>query len=40
MLIKKECTGKADEDCRFYVGDIVLLREDFVSRMKWRNEIS
>ena len=29
-------TGKTDEDSRLYVGDIVLLREEFVSRMKWR----
>ena len=29
-------TGKTDEDCRLYVGDIVLLREEFVPRMKWR----
>ena len=29
-------TGKAGEDCRLYVGDIVLLREEFVPRVKWR----
>ena len=29
-------TGKADENCRLYVGDIVLLREEFVPRMNWR----
>ena len=29
-------TGKKVEDCRLYVGDIVLLREEFVPRMKWR----
>ena len=31
-------TRKADEDCRLYVRDIVLLREEFVPRMKWRKE--
>ena len=30
------CTGKTDEDCRLCVGDIVLLREEFVPRMKWK----
>ena len=29
-------TGKTDGDCRLYVGCIVVLREDFVPRMKWR----
>ena len=29
-------TGKTDEDCRLYVGDIVSLRGEFVPRMKWR----
>ena len=28
-------TGKTDEDCRLYVGDIVLQREEFVPRMRW-----
>ena len=27
---------KIDEDCRLCVGAIVLLREEFVPRMKWR----
>ena len=27
-------TGPTDEDCQLYVGNIVLLREKFVSRMK------
>ena len=29
-------TGPTDEDCQLYVGNIVLLREKFVSRMKQR----
>ena len=29
-------TGKTDEDWRPYVGDTVLLREEFVIKMKWR----
>ena len=28
-------TGKTDEDCQLYIGDIVLLREDFFPKMKW-----
>ena len=29
-------TGKTDKDCLLYVGDIVVLREEFIPRMKWR----
>ena len=28
--------GRTDENCRIYVGDIVLTKENFVTRMKWR----
>ena len=26
---------RTDENCRLYVGDIVLIKENFVMRMKW-----
>ena len=28
--------NRTDENCRLYVGDIVLIKENFVTRMKWR----
>ena len=27
---------RADENCRLYVGDIVLIKVNFITRMKWR----